>query len=207
MQGISQYEVVNVKDNEEIVTFNEILNKLKVLDIEEDDEIGQYLKQVQKQAIYYIENYCNISIFTREVLLRFSDYGCPQCNSKKANYVIELTPVNKILNFSINSNDGKYISLSGDKDFTLLRNSKTFSYIYLRKTLPSLNTDNIFPVSISIEIGWGSKTPEDLKRAILEIISILYNNLSDGRNVDANLDTFVASNVKSLLNNYRILYV
>jgi len=204
MQGISQYEIVSVNDNEEIVSFNDILNKLKVLDIEENDEIGTYLKQVQKQAISYIENYCNISIFTREILVRFSDYGCPQCNAQKANYIIESVPVNKILKFSIDT--GTNITLDSS-DYTLFRNSKTFSYIYLRKTLPTLNTDNIFPVSISMEIGWGKRTPDDLKRAILEIISILYNNLSDGRIVDPNLDTFVASNVKSLLNNYRVLYV
>lgn len=204
MQGISQYEIVNTNDNEEIVSFNDILNKLKVLDIEEDDEIGTYLKQVQKQAISYIENYCNISIFTREILVRFSDYGCPQCNSQKANYIIESTPVNKILNFTIDTGTNIILNTS---DYTLLKNNKTFSYIYLRKTLPVLNIDNILPVSISMEIGWGKRTPEDLKRAILEIISILYNNLSDGRVVDSHLDTFVASNIKSLLNNYRVLYV
>lgn len=204
MQGISQCEIINVKDNEEIVSFNDILNKLKVLDIEENDEIGMYLRQVEKQAISYIENYCNIFIFTREILMRFSDYGCPQCNSQKANYIIESAPVNKILNFTIDT--GTNIVLNTN-DYTLLKNNKTFSYIYLRKTLPDLNVDNIFPVSISMEVGWGKKAPEDLKRAILEIISILYNNLSDGRIVDTHLDTFVASNVKCLLNNYRVLYV
>ena len=205
MQGISQCEIVNIKDDEEIVSFNDILNKIKILDVEENDEIGEYLKQVRKQAISYIENYCNISIFTREILMHFSDYGCPQCNSRRANYVIESVPVNKILRFIVDIGE-KNVSLDSG-DYTLFRNSKTFSYIYLKKELPVLNTNNIFPVSISMEIGWGNKTPDDLKRAILEIISILYNNLSDGRIVDVNLDTFVASNVKSLLNNYRVLYV
>lgn len=206
MLGVSQYEIINTKTEENIVSFNDVLNKLKVLDIEEDDEIGKYLKNVIEQSISYIENYCHISIHTREILARFSDYGCTQCNSQKANYILECVPVKEILKISLDTGV-QNIELNPN-DYTLLKNSRTFSYLYLKRTnLPTLNVDNPLPVSISFKSGWGLEIPEDLKRIILEIVSIFYNNLSDGRSVDKNIDTFVGSNVKNMLNNYRILYV
>lgn len=206
MLGVSQYEVINTKIDEKIISFNDILNKLKVLDIDEDDEIGTYLKDVVEQAISYIENYCHIFIHTREILARFSDYGCTTCNAQRANYILESVPVNKILKISLDI--GTQNEEMNPNDYTLLKNSRTFSYLYLKSTnLPTLNEDNPLPVSISFLAGYGTDIPQDLKRAILEIISILYNNLSDGRPVDKNIDTFVGSNVKNMLNNYRILYV
>lgn len=203
MKAISQYEILDIKE-EPIVTFNEILNKLKVLDIEENDEIGLYLRECEKQAINYIENYCFINIFRKNILIKFSDLGCPECNSKGINHYLETVPVNFINEIIINTSEGE--RKLDNKDYTLLKNSKTFSYLNFNKNF-SLKKDDLFPIKINIDSGWGEKTPGDLKRAILEIISILYNNLSDSRKVDLNVDTFIGSNVKFMLNNYRILYV
>lgn len=158
-----------------------------------------YITTLITTARRYCENYCNRK-FIDQVWYEYYDKLVEPLR-------LSLNPVDSIVAIKYYDTDDTEQTLSSS--YYTLDNKGDVGYIHeaVGYDFPNYSTDVINPVEVEYKTGYGtssSDVPEDIRHAILFMISYFYENREGQSTMASYYEIPPPKAVKYLLNNYRI---